>query len=874
MRLFDWLCRFAAMMIVIHSLAIASDLDDVQKLINTGKYEEAEAFATEQVERGIWNERWPKTLMQVQLTQGKPEPALKVYEDAIKRYPTSLSLRMLGVEALRRCGKADEASAANNQILLLMQTAPSRYASRDNLVAMGQYFAAKGEDARQILELFFDRVLDSDPTHLGACLASAELALSKNDFQVAADTLKRALEIAPENPAVHYQLARTWATSDRIRSNQSLQTALDLNPRHPPSLLLKAEKAIDGEQYEAAAAILDFLLSINPNHQEAFGLKAVIAHLAGDFEAEASLRQKALTTWGENPNVDHLIGKKLSEKYRFTEGAAYQRRALELDSGFVPAKFQLSQDLLRIGQNEVGWELAKQVADEDPYNVVAINLLNLNSKLSQFASIEENGIILRMSSDEAGIYGQSVMDLLSEAKNTLCDKYQITPNAPIIVEIYPDQKDFAIRTFGVPGGAGFLGVCFGRVITANSPASQGQSPSNWKSVLWHEFCHVVTLEKTKNRMPRWLSEGISVYEERQRDPAWGEKITPIYREMLLSESLTPVSELSNAFLSPPSAIHLQFAYYQSSLVIDFLVDNHGSESVLVILDALADGLNISDALEKSVGSLDRLDAEFQIYAQKIANEFAPDADWTRDNIPESPSTEDLERIIQETPNHYWALRTLAEKSYSLGQFEAAKVYLETLENLNCFTGESGDPLYLLANTRQQLGDALGEQAAREQYDQLNSNSLATLRRLIEIFSEQSQWDRVLEVAEKFLSIHPLLEEGHLALANAAERQNQPEKTISALNAISQMAPVDPALIHYQLAKAHHALGQNQEAKRHILLSLAEAPRYREAHQLFRKIIKETNPIEQDQDLNSKVNTDSPESNQDQSTTSKDGSANE
>ena len=106
-------------------------------MINVGKYEEAEKFAEEQVERGIWNERWPKTLIKTQLILGKPQPALNIYEEAIKRYPTSLSLRLLGVEILRQCGKLDEAANANQQILRLMQTAPSRYASRDNLVAMG-----------------------------------------------------------------------------------------------------------------------------------------------------------------------------------------------------------------------------------------------------------------------------------------------------------------------------------------------------------------------------------------------------------------------------------------------------------------------------------------------------------------------------------------------------------------------------------------------------------------------------------------------------------------------------------------------------------------------------------------------------------------
>ncbi len=47
---------------------------------------------------------------------------------------------------------------------------------------------------------------------------------------------------------------------------------------------------------------------------------------------------------------------------------------------------------------------------------------------------------------------------------------------PVIVEIFPQHKEFAVRTFGLPGADGLLGVCFGRVITANSPASQGEHP--------------------------------------------------------------------------------------------------------------------------------------------------------------------------------------------------------------------------------------------------------------------------------------------------------------------------------------------------------------------------------------------------------------
>src|SRR3954453_17473927 len=109
----------------------------------------------------------------------------------------------------------------------------------------------------------------------------------------------------------------------------------------------------------------------------------------------------------------------------------------------------------------------------------------------------------------------------------------------------------------------------------NSPTGNGGATANWRSVLWHEFTHVVTLGLTKNKMPRWLSEGISVFEERQARGSWGEQMKPRYRAMILGEELTPVSQLSAAFLQPKTPIHLGFAYYESSLVVEWLTQRWG-----------------------------------------------------------------------------------------------------------------------------------------------------------------------------------------------------------------------------------------------------------------------------------------------------------
>jgi len=832
---FAWLVCFA---FLFAPTASAASLDEVQELFHSGKYEEAEALAAEQVEQGIWNERWPRLLVQCQIATGKYAEAKASYEAAIKRYPTSLTMRMYGLEILRLSNLPDEATEANRQIFRLLQSSPSRFASRDNLVAAGRYFAANGEDARQILELFYDRVRDADPQHLEAYIATAELALAKGDYKVAADTLRQAQRIDEGDPRVPYLLARAWESSDSEKATAALDQALELNPNHVPSLLFRADAAIDGEQYDAAETIIGKVQSINPHDQEAWALLAVIAHLRGDYEKEKSLRDSALKTWGNNPRVDHLIGLKLSQKYRFEEGAEYQRKALEFDPRYAPASFQLAQDLLRLGHEKVGWTLAQTIADDDKYNVVAHNLMTLYDRIKKFRVLEADGIRVRMESREARIYGDAVLRLLSEAKEVLCEKYDVEPRAPIVVEIFPEQKDFAIRTFGLPGGAGFLGVCFGRVITANSPASQGERPSNWQSVLWHEFCHVVTLEKTKNRMPRWLSEGISVYEERQRDPSWGESMTPIYREMLLSDDLTPVSDLSAAFLNPASPIHLQFAYYESSLVIEFLIDRYGIDALKQILDDLGDGLTISDALVRSVGSLQKLDSQFEAFARERATNFGKAADWSREEMPEKPTPQALLDWVKQHPDNYWGLRALGSAYVTAKQYDLAKQPLEKLKSLGTMTGENGDPLEMLARVYRELDQAEQERETLLEIVSLSSNALPALRRLVELAREDQNWDLVATYAASINAINPLLSEGHLAMAEAAEQSERPIDVLRSLGALAQMDPVDPAGLDYRMAVALAEVEQYDLAKHHVLRALDEAPRYRDAHRLLLKLSRQ------------------------------------
>ncbi|MCH8921738.1 MAG: hypothetical protein IIA67_01175 [Planctomycetes bacterium] len=689
-----------------------------------------------------------------------------------------------------------------------------------------------------MLGQIYNKVKKDLPRLPEAFVASGELALAKHDYGLAAEAFEKALKIDPADPAIHFGMARALGPSDFEKSRLALAAALKRNENHVPSLLLLVDDHVDAERYAEAEKIVARILKINGKEPAAWAYLAVLAHLDNDAEKEKTCRDEALSTWAENPEVDHLIGKKLSQKYRFSEGSAYQRQALAFDGKYLPAKMQLCQDLLRLGQEVEGWKLADEVFDEDGYSVVAHNLTTLRDRLTKFRTLKSDGFAVRMEAREAAIYGQRVLDLLRRAKETLCKKYDVELDGTIYVEIFPRQQDFAIRTFGLPGGAGFLGVCFGRVITMNSPASQGNRPSNWEAVLWHEFAHVVTLNKTKNMMPRWLSEGISVYEERQENPAWGQTMNPRYQKMVQGGELTPVSQLSGAFLAPKSPLHLQFAYYESSLVVEYLIEKHGQETLKRILVDLGVGMPINESIRRYAGSLDALDQAFAEYAKQRAEALAPQADFTEPELPPRVDTETLAKWNADNPDNYTGLKRYARQLIAEKQWEKAKPPLWRL--LELYPGDtSGDnSLLMLSVVYRELNETAKERKALERLAALDADAGDIYLRLMKLAAAEKDWQAVKANAKRMLAVNPLFRAPHRRLAEAAEQTGDDARAIAGLRALLVMDPLDPADVHYRTAKLLHRSGDLPAARREVLMSLEEAPRYRAAHRLLLTVLEE------------------------------------
>jgi tetratricopeptide (TPR) repeat protein len=815
----------------------SANLDACREQFKTGRYTECLQSVRKALEDGVYAGDWRTLEVESLMALGRYDEAARSVDAALRGYRPDVRLLQVAHEAYLHNNQSEEAAAALQIAYRLAAYRRFEYLSGPEAVALGQCLLLLGIEPRVVLRDFYNRVMQSDPNCREAYLAAGSLAIAKEDYELAAQRYTEALKRFGDDPDVHYGLAQAFYQSDRKAMLASLDAALHINPNHAPALVLLAEHQIDCEDYEGAGRSLDRALAVNPWHPDAWACRAVLACFANDPNAVAACRAKALKFWRTNPQVDHLIGRKLSQNYRFAEGAGYQRRALAFDPNYLPAKIQLAQDLLRLGEEQQGWVLADEVNTKDPYNVEAYNLVNLHDALSQFKTLSEDGFVVRMDEREAAVYGDKVVELLRRAKSTLCDKYGLQVDGEVVVELFPNQQDFAVRTFGMPGGDGYLGVCFGKVITANSP--KAARPANWQAMLWHEFCHVVTLTLTGNKMPRWLSEGISVYEESQADPTWGQQMNPQYREMILGGELTPVGSLSGAFMSPPTPMHLQFAYYESALVVEFLVERYGFASLKAILADLAEGTEINAAIAAHAGRLDKVEKEFEAFARARAESRAPAADWEQPSreVVDPADREAVDRWLADHPNSYWALNARAGYLIADGQWEQAKTPLRRLISLYpSYTGQ--DNAYrLLAGVHRSLGETEQEAEVLGKLAAASGDAADAYGRLMEIGMERGNWARVAENGRKYLATYPLLSTAYWRLARAGEELGRPEQAIDSYQRLLLLDPADPVDVHYRLAR----LLQHRDpaaAKRHVLEALADAPRFRQGHQLLLAILNE------------------------------------
>jgi len=393
-----------------------------------------------------------------------------------------------------------------------------------------------------------------------------------------------------------------------------------------------------------------------------------------------------------------------------------------------------------------------------------------------------------------------------------------------------------VRSVGLPGSVGYLGICFGELITMDSPSAREKGTLNWQATLWHEFVHVVTLQKTRNRIPRWLSEGISVFEETRRNPAWGQRLDLQYRMITGTGELPGVDDLEVFFTRPKTQLHLMFGYFLAGEFVNFYVAQYGFKSLVSALAQIGEGSKTVAALEAAAGG-GSLDKPFRDYLRKRLAAL--------DNLP--VVSEDL--LSQPLPNpaeHFLSGKSPFTNAFRKGRealekenWETAEAELQKASDLFPeFDGPDG-PLDLLAGMYRSRGNKDKLRAVLERKLSLSATDDRACAALATLYEESGDWAKWLGVTRAALYIDPFDIAMRRKYQQALVRNG---KQAEALIALAQLAALDGAhAADYRLQRVDllAEMGLLDKARGEVIRLLEEMPYSWEGQQRLLKIVERT-----------------------------------
>jgi tetratricopeptide (TPR) repeat protein len=253
-----------------------------------------------------------------------------------------------------------------------------------------------------------------------------------------------------------------------------------------------------------------------------------------------------------------------------------------------------------------------------------------------------------------------------------------------------------------------------------------------------------------------------------------------------------------------------------------------------VLADLATGREINATLARHFAPIETLDSQFSEHAKALANGTGPKLDWTKPDPADLASAPAVEKYLKDKPNNFDALLDQAQRLLLAKKWEQAKAPLQKLIELYPDQRESDSAYSLLAHAQRELGETDAEIATLTKLADLASDAVEAFERLAQIFAERQDWAKVADYASRYNGVNPLRAEMQGFIARAEEALKHRKEAIQAYSTLLALNPPNPADVHFRLARLLHEAG-DATARRHVLLALEEAPRFRAAQQLLLEI---------------------------------------
>ena len=811
---------------------------------------------------------------------GEYEKAIAACQNALREFPNSPTLQTQMAEVHFKKGESDRS------LELLKRVVNGTDATLRSLVMYGEYLQYRGKLDEGAIYLNAARsdfnARFSASSEETALAARAEWKLG--NFQEANNLFREANRLDRFNAEAQVWWGDLFADKyNEAEALQSYQLVLEYNPLHVDAIIgyaqqsgnkkaleralftnpkstgvftTYAELSMKQNKWDEASSYLDAALANNIESLDILIPLAGIAALKEQTSEYQKLEQRAVIIRSNRAEMFTRIAEYFANDYRFTEAVDFARRAVAEQEDYWPAHTQLGLNLIRLGEEEEGREVLEVAFENDPYNVLTNNMLKVFDTLDNYVTLESAHFKVRMDPADAKVLWPYMEPLLEDAWTTLSKKYGFEPEAPVLVEVFNKREDFAVRSVGLPDLGPLVGICFGKVITLISPDTLS---ANWQEIAWHEFAHIITLQMTKNRIPRWLSEGVSVFEEHQNREEWGMRQDIDIVRALDDGKLYPIESIDDAFMNARDNADLNLAYLQSNLVVEYIFEEYKFPKLRELVmeygsldptEEIVERVFDKDMKEFNQGFsawLENRVEETNIYVhnEDTADDGAAHGHGVRNNSSavlaelynnDSVKEHMLERIKNE-PRDFQAYLQLGIVLFKEELYGEAEKYLkQAKEILPHYTSYPSPPVVLsqIYKAQNKTELYLKELEYIVRYHQHDFDAPFILAQEA---MKNKRYDRARYYLERAAAVDPYRLALHREYAALADATRDHAISVREYEIVSELDKTDPVASFTDLAGAYLRAGQSTQAKRNSLLALEIAPTYGPAQEVLLSVIE-------------------------------------
>ncbi len=634
-----------------------------------------------------------------------------------------------------------------------------------------------------------------------------KLFLERFTPQEAAKLFNEALKLDSNYAPAYLGIARVAAEGYSKQAVEFAQKGLSHDPEYTEAHEFLSFLALEDSDEKLAAEEAGKALALSKEALDAMAVMASLDWLGGNNQSDWMRRLLEINpAYGKAYETGAHF---LVINRRYQEGIALYRKALQLTPDLWSARSQLGINLMRLGQPQEAKAEMERCYNAHFRDAQTVNALRLLDRAGDYETFTSGNVELVLNKKEAALLRSYVQPELERAIATYSRKYKMQLPGRMRLEVYPNHEDFVVRTLGLPGQGGLLGVTFGLVVAMDSPSARSPGSFNWASTMWHELSHVYVVTATHHLVPRWFTEGLAVHDEGAVSPAWGDRLTPQIIEAIRKNKLLPVVDLERGFIRPDYPAQVLVSYYEAGKMLDFITLRWGDTAVLGMIRSFAARKTTAEAIN--------------------------------DNLHETPAAFDKEFMAWLDKQNASPVMRFDEWRASMKAAHAAldagnspDAVLKAAASNGVYPGYvgGGSAYEVSADAHLASKDAVSAIKDLEKYRDTGGTNVEALKKASTLEIEHNQPEQARRTLKELSYIYPEDEEMHRQWGNLLLEAKDGTGAVREYRAVLSLQPADLVDAHYRLASALHMTGSNAEAKDEVLTALEDAPRYRPAQKLL------------------------------------------